>query len=417
MKGTIHILKSRLATREMVDGKKKVPQPWVVYGDGDDPKIYPFYVQSFAAGEQEKLNDTDCFEAEFEVIGNPAKIKPKSLYIKPKPALKPVILPASSMSERRADSPVLSKIRAISLDAVRGCTLSAARESPSSEQLQVRFAGERREVFASLEKFYEYMKTGFDENKKAKKCILCDSEHHGSGPPQTFLEYYQLDRFPQRVKVLEQILENKRTICTCNGWVFPHPPNNVFRRAEEREKAAIVQTFETAKKKSKQGGVPSKVDKFLELSGKKHAQGMETNQINHLIPKQGGGCPVGVFNLQAHCVLCPSCQMADGILTIWQGQEWNRDRSDRAQITEEEELNRLLERYHAERAREEGGKEKEKEEGTRGERDLGRNIPTNWEDDVPDDAADCAEEKGKEKEEGKLGDGGGEDDVPENWDD
>lgn len=110
--------------------------------------------------------------------------------------------------------------------------------------------------------------------------------------------------------------------CSCNGAgiatrVVPTGPcNRFFRPLTAAEKATIESKWDHARKKwqARLGIVPTDV----------------VRQVNHLVPKSGGGCPNGVYNgvtkvivrsnLEAHKKLCPFCQGIDGVFTGMQNR-------------------------------------------------------------------------------------------------
>lgn len=151
----------------------------------------------------------------------------------------------------------------------------------------------------------------------------------------------------------------RRSSCTCNGKAFPKPPCDVFREPEPKDSqpryTATVEKWSPEayrKNYTKRTGVTlKKAGDFLEVmvamspfsssslyaSGKlgKNAKAklrgkekeaadafkkMQTDskqleRINHLTPKEYGGCPDNDDNLQPQQTLCGVCQEIDQWMT------------------------------------------------------------------------------------------------------
>ena len=65
---------------------------------------------------------------------------------------------------------------------------------------------------------------------------------------------------------------------------------------------------------------PRKLDPWGKLWDKYSVDADRLARINHLVPKEAGGCPTNPENLQPQQLLCLACQDIDQTMTDhWQG--------------------------------------------------------------------------------------------------
>ncbi|MDC0668095.1 PAAR-like domain-containing protein [Nannocystis radixulma] len=184
----------------------------------------------------------------------------------------------------------------------------------------------------------------------------CPAKFKEGDEPLHFEEYYKLnephpspkakfkgqlsDRAKQRKGALEKL---EAASCTCKPGqrVRPQPPCDVFRAPNSDLQTKIEAAWEEEGVKdiykrgwAQQFGRPlrSSADVVNELraaAGGKFAndaditkaldQANKQTRINHLVPKEGGGCPKNPGNLQPQDELCSRCQKIDDLFTKWQG--------------------------------------------------------------------------------------------------
>ncbi|WP_158501884.1 PAAR-like domain-containing protein [Vitiosangium sp. GDMCC 1.1324] len=200
------------------------------------------------------------------------------------------------------------------------------------------------------------------------KCPCCGEESCPAAfkeddEPLTMEEFYGLDSKDPRREQYDYLKECKEKLCTCAGRVFPEPPCDVFRAKNEKRYASIVNAWEGPGVKSdyrerywEMTGIKLKISMefmgeflvqhkdadALRKAGKasrselqKNAQLMRYRQeydalklkanrlerINHVVPKEAGGCPKNPGNLQPQQTLCGVCQEIDQFFTDeWQGR-------------------------------------------------------------------------------------------------
>ncbi|OJH33682.1 hypothetical protein BON30_47445 [Cystobacter ferrugineus] len=172
-------------------------------------------------------------------------------------------------------------------------------------------------------------------------------------------EFYGLESNGPRRDQYVYLRECKEKLCTCAGRVFPEPPCDVFRDKEERRYDAIVGKWESEGTKSayredyeRRTGVRLKrstefLDDLLAKSGRESVlrkaakastrdlslpgnsqlkkdweqykalkiKADRLDRINHIVPKEAGGCPDNPGNLQPQQTLCEVCQEIDQFFT------------------------------------------------------------------------------------------------------
>lgn len=146
----------------------------------------------------------------------------------------------------------------------------------------------------------------------------------------TFDEWYGLNETDASGKPTSQALGRRSMVekvknqaahgCTCGGRVLPEPPCNVFRRPvtkTEHKKIAKAHEKNADLFRDSVGVPPFKEWKAAFPNW--HQKDLEKQvKVNHLVPKNAGGCPVGFGNLQAHGQLCRLCQGFDDMFGEWQ---------------------------------------------------------------------------------------------------
>ena len=153
---------------------------------------------------------------------------------------------------------------------------------------------------------------------------------------------------------LAKQLKKKSCECTSPTRVFPEPPCDVFRAANPARTAEIegawnqhredfVKAFSAPLEnyayflnlmigshppadatrirgaaKMRKGEM--KGNKWGQLWKEYDLESKKLVRINHLVPKEAGGCPTNTNNLQPQQILCPICQDIDQMMTDhWQG--------------------------------------------------------------------------------------------------
>lgn len=149
-------------------------------------------------------------------------------------------------------------------------------------------------------------------------------------------------RGKQRSERFAVILAEKAARCTCTpgNRVFPEPPCDVFRDPVPERTEKIDEAWNEVRNARRadweaQTGRPlltyeAVMQNLREQAGgkfKDHAESKaaqtEANKrtrINHLVPKQAGGCPTNLGNLQPQSELCSHCQGIDDDFTKLQGK-------------------------------------------------------------------------------------------------
>jgi hypothetical protein len=172
------------------------------------------------------------------------------------------------------------------------------------------------------------MSVAADEDKD-NKCRCCHKEKHAAGPAMTFDEFYGLNETDasgsptpkalHRQAVTQKAMNREGCTCQSGGRVLPQAPCNVFRRVTKAEKNAIVSRHNNnaAKFRASQN-FPESTEDVQNLLGVNQEEAQKFTQVNHLVPKTGGGCPTGNGNLQMHVDLCKACQALEAEFTEWQ---------------------------------------------------------------------------------------------------
>ena len=158
---------------------------------------------------------------------------------------------------------------------------------------------------------------------------------------------------PKRAEEYKLLRSVKKTDCTCKGKTFPSPPCDVFRKPDKKRHDAIEEQWNRARNKYKEWysqtygvtlhesshflqimlGAYSPVQRMemqntIRLSRAERAKNKLAQQysqmdidakklerINHLTPKEYGGCPTNPDNLQPQQTLCIACQDIDQFMT------------------------------------------------------------------------------------------------------
>lgn len=158
---------------------------------------------------------------------------------------------------------------------------------------------------------------------------------------------------PRRAEEYKLLRSVKKTECTCDGKTFPSPPCDVFRRPDSKRHERIEEQWNNARPKYKDwyrenygvelhnyaffvrgmlamhpAATQAAMDRAMRLpksqrASNKLAQERERidvaakklERINHLTPKEYGGCPTNPDNLQPQQRLCAACQDIDQFMT------------------------------------------------------------------------------------------------------
>ena len=293
----------------------------------EDGTEYRAFKPSWKDGNRPKFSSIRDQHVEFTVESGKIVVGSLKL-VDPPAAAAPVAVagPAQpSMRQIRLASVVAATVEQVNLTLTQECTLGQM-EVPDDSRTNTRpTQADRHEDFASVAAFKTYTELNFAENVDEEVCPCCLGDFHSDSTPQTFWQYYRLDGNRERRRDLQAILGQKLDKCSCNGWVFPHPPNNVYRRATTDEHATTVKKFDGAKKARGESNSRAR-DSLIKMSGVSPYEGanevqQKKNKLNHLVPKSGGGCPVGRINLQAHDALCKECKAMDDLMTTWQATD------------------------------------------------------------------------------------------------
>jgi uncharacterized Zn-binding protein involved in type VI secretion len=197
-----------------------------------------------------------------------------------------------------------------------------------------------------------------------KQCPCCGSDAcpaaftENKEAAQSFEDFYKLNephpserpkfkgqlssRARERSERFAFILAGKASSCTCTpgNRVFPEPPCDVFReknvdlgKSIGLEWSKKINDFKydwEAKAGRKLLTSDEVLDKLRAQAGGRFKNDVEAKaalseankqtRINHLVPKQAGGCPTNPANLQPQSELCLYCQGVDDEFTKWQGK-------------------------------------------------------------------------------------------------
>jgi hypothetical protein len=204
-----------------------------------------------------------------------------------------------------------------------------------------------------------------------KACPCCGSTECPAAfkegeEPLSMKEYYGIQSAntpnpnarTQEFQLARQFRKKQHCQCTTSTRVFPTPPCDVFRRstpertrdienAWARERDAYVSRYkrETGRelhdashflntmigchsaadqaeirKAAKLRKSEMKQSKWGQLWTNYNTEANRLARVNHLVPKEAGGCPTNPDNLQPQQLLCESCQSIDQMMTDhWQG--------------------------------------------------------------------------------------------------
>ncbi len=196
----------------------------------------------------------------------------------------------------------------------------------------------------------------------AKQCPCCGSDKCPAAfkegeEAQSFEDFYKLnephpskkakfkgqlsDRGRKRSERFEVILTEKASNCTCTpgNRVFPEPPCDVFRETDSARTSKIEEAWDMVRNdyrsswEAKTGRTllttSAAMDQLRQQAGGSFKSDAEAKaaltkankqtRINHLVPKEAGGCPTNPGNLQPQSELCQHCQGIDDEFTEkWQ---------------------------------------------------------------------------------------------------
>lgn len=189
----------------------------------------------------------------------------------------------------------------------------------------------------------------------------CPAAFRAGEEPLSMREFYGMDSkgtgrardLAEQYKLAKNV---RRTQCQCtvSTAVFPSPPCDVFRAENPAKKKRIERKWNNSRNRYIEGHEHRLHDKFhfLDLMIASHPAGEQKKiraagkmrrsdrkddpwgklwnkynkdseraaRINHLVPKEAGGCPTGPGNLQPQQLLCLVCQDIDQMMTDhWQG--------------------------------------------------------------------------------------------------
>lgn len=189
---------------------------------------------------------------------------------------------------------------------------------------------------------------------KDKSCPCCGAKDCAAAfkegeEPLSFREFYKIDEAhkgtltplgKKRGERFRKILKIKRKKCRCTrgNRVLPKPPCDVFRVPNAERKKKIDSKWESSRDEYKtwwkaQNGRALRSDTdvtnslralaggFSSAEQAKEAYGkaLKQTRVNHLVPRQAGGCPSNPGNLQPQDELCDHCQGIDDEFTDhWQ---------------------------------------------------------------------------------------------------
>lgn len=202
-----------------------------------------------------------------------------------------------------------------------------------------------------------------------KQCPCCGSDScaaafQESDEPLSMKEAMGIDKNspnyrPRRAEEHELLLLMKKENCTCGGKTFPSPPCDVFRKPNKERHAAIENQWDEDRRygrykmwymnehgvqlhdsthfmaNMKQMYSPEELhlmehamtrpraqranDPWAKKFEEMQTKAKKLERINHLTPKEYGGCPTNPGNLQPQQTLCITCQQIDQFMTdSWQ---------------------------------------------------------------------------------------------------
>ncbi|HLT35065.1 MAG TPA: PAAR-like domain-containing protein [Enhygromyxa sp.] len=162
----------------------------------------------------------------------------------------------------------------------------------------------------------------------------------------------------QEYQLIRQLRKKQHCKCVTQTRVLPTPPCDVFRRSDpdrtrkveeawNADRHNYVEDYEKQtgrnlydyshflnnlischppaeqieiRKAAKLRKADMKQSKWGKLWMQHHTEATQLARINHLVPKEAGGCPTNPDNLQPQQVLCDTCQAIDQMMTDhWQG--------------------------------------------------------------------------------------------------
>jgi Domain of unknown function (DUF4150) len=148
------------------------------------------------------------------------------------------------------------------------------------------------------------------------------------------------DRATRRNARLTEINAGKAASCSCTpgNRVFPQPPCDVFREPDPKRTPQIEAKWDLEREEYRKAwgatnGRPLRTASDVTAAMRAEAGGSFTDaqaksaltkankqtRINHLVPKEAGGCPTNPGNLQPQDELCSFCQGVDDEFTAkWQ---------------------------------------------------------------------------------------------------
>jgi len=174
-------------------------------------------------------------------------------------------------------------------------------------------------------------------------------------------EFYGMDskatgRAKERAEEYAMAKQLKKKHCECTGQteVFAKPPCDVFRAENRARKKRIEHEWDQHRKRyidnygqplfdkshflnlmidchppveqakirgaRKMRKQDRKLDEWGKLWDHYNVEAERVERINHLVPKEAGGCPTNPNNLQPQQLLCLHCQAIDQMMTDhWQG--------------------------------------------------------------------------------------------------
>lgn len=188
---------------------------------------------------------------------------------------------------------------------------------------------------------------------KAGEEPLSMKEYYGIQPPGTPKPNARTEEYK-----LARMIRKEDCQCTTKTQVFPSPPCDVFRRSTPEQTRQIeskwnqhrqdyVRTYEEQtgrplfdsrhfldlmigshppieqkqiRDAAKMRRSEAATSKWGKLWKQYKTEAAKLARINHLVPKEAGGCPTNPGNLQPQQTLCLACQGIDQLMTDrWQG--------------------------------------------------------------------------------------------------
>jgi hypothetical protein len=157
------------------------------------------------------------------------------------------------------------------------------------------------------------------------QCACCGMKpRHSTGNAMTMDDWYTKDNHGNpaphaaQYRTLMQDVANRKSAtpsCTCSSRLVPSPPCNVFRRpVSQVEYEKIVDDWDDVRPVYQaHNGIPSASAVTATLTTKlghppTQKQVQDERQVNHLTPKQAGGCSNGDGNLEKNGSLCEVCR-------------------------------------------------------------------------------------------------------------